>query len=92
MLYEFTEIDDFGQVSTNSIGLSQSYGVGSNNSAGTPNITSSITPSFGHSTTKKADDKVIGRHPVEMLYCPPNSDGSYQFNAGSTAFYYKAGY
>lgn len=92
MLYEFTEIDDYGQSSTVTIGLSGTYGIGSNNSSGTPNITQSITPSIGFSFTKKGADMVIGRLPYGMLDCPPNSDDSYQFNAGNTAFYFKAGY
>ena len=92
MLYEFTEIDDYGQSSTVTIGLSGTYGVGSNNSAGTPNITQSITPSVGYSFTKKGADMVIGRAPYSMLDCPPNSDDSYSFNSGTSGFFFKSGY
>ncbi len=92
LIYEFLEIDDSGQTSTITVGLSQTFGIGSNNAAGTPNINASVTPTTGFSYTKKGYDMTIGRHPVEMLYCPPNSDGSYQFGAGSTTFYYKSGY
>jgi hypothetical protein len=92
MLYEFIEQDDNGTTQTFSIGLSSTYGIGSNNSSGTPNITGSVTPSIGYTLTKKQTDMVIGRSPFGMLDCPPNTDLSYQFNAGSSGFYFKAGY